>query len=76
MRCGLGITDLWSGDLVHALRIEGIVEELYDVVAIPGVRRPIAIGFRSDEIRWAISVGPTEVIDRTSVSRSNDSKLI
>ncbi|MGF1522849.1 MAG: TIGR03032 family protein [Leptolyngbyaceae cyanobacterium] len=56
-RCGLCVIDLRSGDLVHTLRIEGVIEELYDVAVIPGVRRPMAIGFRSDEIRRVISVG-------------------
>ena len=56
-RCGLGVIDLRSGDFVHTLRIEGVVEELYDVAVIPGVRRPMVIGFRSDEIRRVISVG-------------------
>ena len=56
-RCGLGVVDLRSGDLVHTLRIEGIINELYDVAVIPGVRRPMAIGFRSDEIRRTISIG-------------------
>ena len=56
-RCGLGVIDLRSGDLVHTLRIEGVIEELYDVAVIPGLRRPMAIGFRSDEIRRVISIG-------------------
>jgi len=56
-RCGLGVIDLRSGDLVHSLRIEGVVEELYDVQVLPGFRRPMAIGFRSDEIRRIISIG-------------------
>ena len=38
-RCGLGVIDLRSGDLVHTLRIEGVIAELYDVTVIPGVRR-------------------------------------
>ncbi len=40
-RCGLLVIDLASGDIVHWVRIEGIVSELYDVVALPGVARPI-----------------------------------
>jgi uncharacterized protein (TIGR03032 family) len=55
-RCGLLVIDLRSGDIVHWLRIEGIVSELYDVVAIPGVIRPMAIGFKSDEIRRIVTV--------------------
>lgn len=55
--CGLLVIDLKSGDIVHSLRLEGVVLELYDVVALPGVRRPMAIGFKSDEIRRVITVG-------------------
>ena len=56
-RCGLNVIDLKSGDVVHWLRIEGVVEELYDVAVLPGVRRPMAIGFMSDDIRRVITVG-------------------
>ena len=56
-RCGLLIIDLKSGDIVHWMRIEGIVEELYDVAVLEGVVRPLALGFRSDEIRRVLLVG-------------------
>ncbi|TJW05619.1 MAG: DUF4915 domain-containing protein [Mesorhizobium sp.] len=54
--CGLHVVDLRTGDATHWLRIEGVVEELYDVIALPGVRRPIALGFRTDEIRRVIRI--------------------
>ena len=44
-------------DVVHWLRIEGVVSELYDVVVLPGVTRPMALGFKTDEIRRMISMG-------------------
>ena len=59
-RCGLIVVDLRSGDTVHWLRLEGVVEELYDVVALPGVRRPMALGLKTDEIRRTLSIGPAE----------------
>lgn len=55
-RCGLAIIDLASGDMAHWVRIEGVVRELYDVAFLPGVRRPAAIGFRSDEVKRVISI--------------------
>jgi uncharacterized protein (TIGR03032 family) len=58
-RCALQVIDLRSGDVVHWLRIEGVVQELYDVVTLPGVRRPMALGFKTDEIRRVVSIGPT-----------------
>ncbi len=53
-RCGLIVVDLDSGDIVYWVRIEGIVSELYDVVALPGVTRPKALGFKTNEIRHGI----------------------
>ncbi|MCE7915291.1 MAG: TIGR03032 family protein [Nitrosomonas sp. PRO4] len=55
-RCGIQIIDLRNGDIVHWLRMEGIVEELYDVVALPNIRRPMALGFKTDEIRRVLSI--------------------
>lgn len=57
-RCGLAIIDLRTGDLAHWLRLEGVVAELFDAVILDGARRPAAIGFRSDEIRRVLSIGP------------------
>ncbi|WP_439597174.1 TIGR03032 family protein [Falsiroseomonas sp.] len=54
-RCGLYVIDLASGDIVHWMRISGVVTELYDVAALPKAR-PSLIGFRSAEIRRVISV--------------------
>ncbi len=59
-RCALYVIDLRSGDVVHHLRIEGVVRELYDVVVLPGVRRPMALGFKTDEIRRTILMGEME----------------
>jgi uncharacterized protein (TIGR03032 family) len=55
-RCGLAVFDLARGDLVHWLRIEGMVRELYDVAFLPGISRPSAIGFKTDEVKRIISI--------------------
>jgi uncharacterized protein (TIGR03032 family) len=55
-RCGIQVVDLRSGDAVHWIRFEGLVEEIYDVITLPGVRNPSLIGFVSDEIRRLISI--------------------
>lgn len=57
-RCGLYVVNLATGDIEHRLQIEGVVQELYDVAAIPGVTRPMALGFRTDEIRFMIRPEP------------------
>ena len=56
-RCALMVIDLKTGDAVHWVRFGGVVQELYDVVALPGVVRPAAIGFKADNIRRVITVG-------------------
>lgn len=56
-RCGLHVVDLASGETRHWLRLEGVVSELYDVAVLPGVLRPMALGFRTDEIERTLSIG-------------------
>lgn len=58
--CGLLVIDLHRGEAVHWLRFEGMVTELYDVIALPGVIRPMALGFKSDEIQRLITLGSSE----------------
>lgn len=54
-RCQILVIDLRTFDIVHWLQIEGVVQELYDVVVLPGVRRPMALGFKTDEICRTLS---------------------
>jgi uncharacterized protein (TIGR03032 family) len=55
-RCGLAVFDLERGDMVGWVRIEGVVRELYDVAALPNVRRPSLIGFKTEEVKYVISI--------------------
>ncbi len=41
------------------MRLGGIVDELYDVVLLPGVTRPMALGFKTDEVRRVLNVDET-----------------
>ncbi len=49
--CGLLVIDLNRGKPVEWLQIEGRVDELYDVLVLPGARRPKALGLKQDDIR-------------------------
>ena len=57
-RCGLVVIELTSGNILHWLRLDGVVEELFGVAALPGVTKPRAVGFKSDEIARTISLPP------------------
>jgi hypothetical protein len=54
------VVHLTTVDIVNWLWIDGVVSELYDVVVLPNVRRPMALGFKTDEIRRTIDLAPTE----------------
>jgi uncharacterized protein (TIGR03032 family) len=56
-QCGLQVIDLRSGTIAHWLRLDGsLVTELYDVVTLPGVRQPMALGFKTNEIERLLLV--------------------
>jgi uncharacterized protein (TIGR03032 family) len=55
-RCGVYVIDTETGDVAHWLRIQGVVAELYDVVALAGIKRPMMIGFRQQDIRRTVSI--------------------
>ena len=55
-RCAVQVIDLKRGDVVHELRLDGVIEELFDTAIIPGARNCGAVGFVSDEIRRTLSL--------------------
>jgi uncharacterized protein (TIGR03032 family) len=57
-RCGLMVIDLDTGNIVHWMQLEGVVTELYDVQVMNGVRLPMSLGLRTDEIRRFVSMDP------------------
>lgn len=59
-KCAVCVVNLTTGDMEHRLEIEGVVQELYDVAVLPGVIRPMALGFKTDEIRWTIKLDSLE----------------
>ena len=51
------VVNLNTFEAPHWLRFGGVVKELYDVGMLPGVIRPMAVGFRTDEARRYLSFG-------------------
>jgi protein O-GlcNAc transferase len=54
-QCGLMVIDINTGETVHWLHLDGVVEELFDVVVLPGVRQPQALGFQSESIERLVT---------------------
>ncbi|GAB0058109.1 hypothetical protein SIID45300_02453 [Candidatus Magnetaquicoccaceae bacterium FCR-1] len=63
-RCGIQVIDLRTGDAVHGFRFEGVLSEIHDLIALPGVRCPMALGFKTDEIRRVLGVDSASSLDR------------
>ena len=58
--CGIQVIDLDTGACVHWFRIDGPVGELYDLGVVPGVVRPMALGFATNEVLGLITHDPLE----------------
>ena len=54
-QCGFMVINIDTGIVEHWLQFEGVVVELYDVQVLENVRRPTALGFKSDEIHRFIT---------------------
>ncbi len=57
-RTGLLVIDTRTGAIVEWVRIEGVIDELFDVAFLPGVRNPKAVGTKGTEINRLISIAP------------------
>ncbi len=57
-RLGIFVVDLRSGEVVEWLQVDGESRELFEVVALPGVRRPSAFGLTSEEITTDFRFSP------------------
>lgn len=54
-RCGVFIIDRNNGDILHWLRFDSGIRELFDVQLLPGVRTPMCVGLGSPEMLTLIT---------------------
>jgi uncharacterized protein (TIGR03032 family) len=54
--CGLRVIDLQSGTVVHSLDLPDPIDELFDVVALPGARLPRALGLQGEDIHCLVKL--------------------
>lgn len=57
-RCGIQVVDLNTGDVVHNIRLGGVVQELYDVVTLANTRNPIALNFNKSDLAKMLNPPP------------------
>lgn len=56
---GLLVIDLTSGQITDWVRLEGVIDEPFDVAVLPGFRNVSAIGLKGTEISRVLSIDPT-----------------
>jgi uncharacterized protein (TIGR03032 family) len=59
--CGIQVIDLDTGTCEQWFRIDGAVTEFYDLGVVPGVVRPMAIGFVNNEILDLVTHDPLDL---------------
>lgn len=67
-RCGLQVIDLRTGAVIHWVRIESEIEELFDVAVLPGVRQPKALSFHSSTYATQLAFVHEGRLQRTTVA--------
>ena len=54
--CGLRVVDLDRGEIVQSLDLPEPIDELFDVVVLPRVRQPRALGLQGEEIHCLVKI--------------------
>lgn len=54
--CGIQIISLQDGSVAHWIRFDGVIQELFDVCVLPGVKDAITLGPHSAEIQSFITI--------------------
>ncbi|MGF1573772.1 MAG: TIGR03032 family protein [Sumerlaeia bacterium] len=60
--CALHLVNLETGVIDHWMRIEGDIQELYDVCVIPNFRFANVIGFMNDDVKNLINIPKGELM--------------
>ena len=56
--CGVQVISLTNGDVLHWIRFEGDISEIFDIAFLPNVKNPMMVGLRTPEIRELITFEP------------------
>lgn len=59
--CGIAVVELATGEVVEWIKLDGKIIQLFDVIAVPGVRCSMLLGPHSGEMANAISFDLSEL---------------
>ena len=60
LKCGIGVVDLRSGQVIALLEFQTAVEEIFDVQLLPGARFPEVLGFQKEAVQHTFIIPPKE----------------
>ena len=74
--CGLMAINIHSGEIVHSLFLDKPIEELFDVVVLPNVSRPMSLGFQDEDIERLVTFPSSNglVTTKPTVKQPSDVK--
>lgn len=58
LKCGVGVVDLRSGQVIAMLEFQTAVEEIFDVQLLPGLRFPEVVGFQKEAVHHTFIIPP------------------
>jgi uncharacterized protein (TIGR03032 family) len=58
LKCGVGVVDLRTGQVIALLELRTAVEEIFDVQLLPGLRFPEVVGFQKEAVYHTFVVPP------------------
>ena len=58
LKCGVGVVDLRSGQVIALLEFQTAVEEIFDVQLLPGLRFPEVVGFQKETVHHTFVIPP------------------
>ena len=75
-QCGLMAINIHSGEIMHSLFLDKPIEELFDVVVLPNVVRPMSLGFQDEDIERLVTFPNSHglVTTKPTVKRPSDVK--
>ena len=56
LKCGVGVVDLRSGQVIALLEFQSAVEEIFDVQLLQGWRFPEVVGFQKEAVHHTFVV--------------------
>jgi uncharacterized protein (TIGR03032 family) len=73
LKCGVGVVDLRTGQVIGLLEFQTAVEEIFDVQLLAGLRFPELVGFQKEAVHHTFVMpredsGTIDVLDRGALS--------